>query len=759
MRVLELSLRNYRVFEELDLELPARVIGIFGENGSGKSTLVESIAFACYGAEAARTKRQEIRTHGVLADCLVRLAFEHAGQQYEVRRAIKGRGHAPEAELFVGSRPFASGTTEVNEEIARILHMDLHVFRASVYAEQGELDAFSDLRRGERVEMALRLLGIKPVDDARTAARREARATKENAAQLQGAVPDLAALEADLKDAGEAATEGKRVVKVAQEARKAATKRSKAVADAFRVIDQARERVERLGALLAEKVERRDERLAERDELAERVERLAVELEAMPALGSELAELGNADERLRIGMRFVEAADELQAVESRLAALPAIDAESALETLERAKAEHDQAQAAAADAQAERNQRTSALAEAQARLDRAAEADPTQPCPTCGRPLEDFAAYVKHCKAEVASAKRAAADASASAKRAQAALAKVTKALDAAASAAESARRAEEQRTRLTEQVDAMRTDLAPLAEPFDGTPPDVDELRAGAERARSLGERIAELGAQRDFAAQLQNDLSAADARLAALEDELTKLTDEASAISFEPAEHARVSDDLQRAEEALEEAREVERTADDELQRAELARSELAGALGQAKDIASRVEDLRSDARYVERVAMLLDGFRDHLVARVGPELSREAEALFRELTNHEYDDLRVDEESLEIRIADGDAYFPIDRFSGSETDLANLALRVAISTHLSHVSGADVGLMVLDEVLGSLDEERKDLMIRALGMLAGRFHQLFVITHAERIKDQFPASIVVQKSGRRRSTAGLV
>ena len=55
MRVLELSLRNYRIFEEVDLELPARVIGIFGENGAGKSSLMESIAFACYGVDAART--------------------------------------------------------------------------------------------------------------------------------------------------------------------------------------------------------------------------------------------------------------------------------------------------------------------------------------------------------------------------------------------------------------------------------------------------------------------------------------------------------------------------------------------------------------------------------------------------------------------------------------------------------------------------------------------------------------------------------
>jgi DNA repair exonuclease SbcCD ATPase subunit len=152
------------------------------------------------------------------------------------------------------------------------------------------------------------------------------------------------------------------------------------------------------------------------------------------------------------------------------------------------------------------------------------------------------------------------------------------------------------------------------------------------------------------------------------------------------------------------------------------------------------------------------LLDGFRDHLVARIGPELSREAEALFRDLTNHEYEDLKIDEDTLAINIADAGAWFGMERFSGSEGDLANLALRAAISTHLSRMSGADVGMMVLDEVLASLDVERKDLFVQTMGKLAERFNQLFVITHAEQVKDQFPAQIEVRKIGRRRSTAEL-
>lgn len=258
MRVLELSLRNYRIFEEVDLELPARVIGIFGVNGAGKSTLMESIAFACYGVDAARTKKQEIRTHGVLTDCEVRLVFEHAGQPYEVRRTISGKGHTPGAELFGGGMTLATGTTEVDAEIRRLLHMDLQVFRASVYAEQKQLDAFSDVTPGRRKEMALRLLGIRPVEDARNASRREARATRESADQLTGAVPDVAALEADLKAAKDLVTEAKRVAKAAASELKEAIAVEKAATKAFAGSDAIRQRIEKLTVELRAKTEQRD---------------------------------------------------------------------------------------------------------------------------------------------------------------------------------------------------------------------------------------------------------------------------------------------------------------------------------------------------------------------------------------------------------------------------------------------------------------------------------------------------------------------
>ena len=100
-----------------------------------------------------------------------------------------------------------------------------------------------------------------------------------------------------------------------------------------------------------------------------------------------------------------------------------------------------------------------------------------------------------------------------------------------------------------------------------------------------------------------------------------------------------------------------------------------------------------------------------------------------------------------------------YPTARFSGSEVDLANLALRVAISEQVRFQTGGQVGLLVLDEALASLDGDRKDRMLAALSRLSGRFRQILVVTHAPEVKERLPQAIEVVKTGRRRATARLL
>ncbi|HEY8116637.1 MAG TPA: hypothetical protein VIH70_09505, partial [Actinomycetota bacterium] len=581
------------------------------------------------------------------------------------------------AELFGGGMTLATGTVEVDAEIRRLLHMDLQVFRASVYAEQKQLDAFSDVTAGKRKEMALRLLGIRPVEDARNASRREARATRESADQLTGAVPDVAALEADLKAVKDVVTEAKRLAKAAATELRQAVAAERAVKKAFTGSDAVRQRIEKLTIELRAKTEQRDHAAEQHRALVERVERMNAAVAELPAIDDELAGLAGIDDRLRLGTALVERGDELERTQARLDAMPQTDRATVLSELEAASGAVERARSAFAGAEAEHAHRSTLLEQALERLERAAEADPSQPCPTCGRPMgDDFASYVKHCKAEVAGAKKTAATAAAAVRKALAERARAEKDQVTAAEAGERAREQDAHRSQLAERIGSLSAEVATLAEPFDGAVPELEELRASAERARALGTRAAELRTERQHLSQAERDLDDALRRIQLLDGELAKLAGEAEGLAFDDAAHKRLHDELEEAIAALDQAREAERLASDALKDAEKAEAGLVAAVRQAKETQARLDELRSDARYAERVALLLEGFRNHLVARIGPELSREAEALFRELTNHEYDDLKVDEEKLTIQIADGDSYFAIDRFSGSETDLANLA-----------------------------------------------------------------------------------
>src|SRR5437667_7260280 len=141
MRLTKLRLRNYRVYEELDLELPPGLLGIYGSNGAGKSSLVESIRWVLYGR--GRTANEEIRTSGVNADCVAEVEFEHEGHLYVVRRTISGVSSTVKAQAHADGLQVAEGVRDTARYVRSILGMDDTAFRASVFAEQKQLASFS----------------------------------------------------------------------------------------------------------------------------------------------------------------------------------------------------------------------------------------------------------------------------------------------------------------------------------------------------------------------------------------------------------------------------------------------------------------------------------------------------------------------------------------------------------------------------------------------------------------------------------------
>jgi exonuclease SbcC len=747
MRLTRLYLRNYRVFEdELDLAVPAGLVGIYGPNGAGKSALIESIRFGLYGK--ARTPNDQIRTTGVNADCVTEIEFEHEGHLYVVRRRITGVNHTMRAEAHCNGAQVAEGVRDVATYVHSVIGMDDTSFRSSVFAEQKQVAAFSGQRPQQRRDLVLRLLGITPLDRARDAARADAKAARGDHDRLSARLPDLGELE-ELVAAARLLAETSAASVAAADAE---------LVTATSTADAAEVELERLADVhrtWTELVADGKAAAATLKEATERVEALEAEVAALAGLEAELS-------TLRPRVEGIDALEALLAAEVALAAVPAAVEPAAPEpaVAEEARARAEAAAAAAAELSGSLKGAQAELARAEAAASRSAELSPDEDCPVCGQSLgEAFEQVVEHRSREVAEAQQRITDLRAAASEASAAAKVAAAEAEAAVRALAEAQQAwsawEHHVARRSEAEAAV---AAARSHPFLATyagPVTADEL---ADRRRAVKE-VDRLEARLERAPQVAAELEVVRSRAAEAAATREALLEKVKALGFDTAQLEAAKTARANARQALKVAADAAGTARQQAATAaaavELATTRLDDGKAQHADIA----DLAERSRHLGRLGDLLHDFRNNVVATVGPRLAAQAAELFAELTDHEYDQLEVDAETYEIQIRDGGRTFGMDRFSGSEVDLANLALRVAISEHVRFQSGGAVGLLVLDEVFGPLDDERKERMLLALERLRGRFRQVLVVTHDSAIKEQLPAAIQVHKLPGRRAKATLL
>ncbi len=765
-----MSLRNFRVFETLDLELPPGLVGIYGPNGAGKSSLLEAITWALYGR--ARTPKQGIATSGTTGECVVELGLDHDEHHYVIRRSISGINHTVKARVTTAGQVVADGPTEVGRYVRALLGMDENAFRSSVFAEQKQLAAFSDHTADQRRRLVLSLLGITPIEKARDEARTDARTAESDYRRLVGGLPDTDELEARRSEIDLLVVAQTAEAASAAATLDAANVERRALADAMRASDDARRRDEviRNSGLAARR--ERDAALSRIAELDVEQAEIVAATQALPALEAQLADFDStaAEERIRA---LSELAAALRRLDAMVATPGSVEVATAPDPSMLRSAESDAAargvDAAGARAAHDAVQRelTSALARAAA----SASLKDQVACPTCGQELAGgsetviahFGAEADDARRRESSAKATFVDAQGALTRAEAAVMSARRAFAAAEAAWEKNR---SHRAAISAANDLVVQAAAAVAESVGAPVTATDDLAALIDALQAKVRDVATARQERDRLVgrrqrleRLTSERLDAQGRLSDADERRRQLKAELDAVAFDIAEHgalaARVEDVERVAEQALRLSREREATLNATLREQTM----VVARLDQVSEQRIRLGELSTRAVLLGRTAELLSGFRAAVVATVGPRLSTQASELFQSLTGGDYDGLQVDPETYEIQIIDQGVAHPTTRFSGSEVDLANLALRVAISEQVRFQAGGQVGLLVLDEALGSLDGDRKDRMLTALTQLSGRFRQILVVTHAVEVKEQLPEAIEIVKIGRRRSTARIV
>ena len=776
MRLRALRLQNFRQHVDTLIEFENGLTGIIGPNGAGKSTILEGIAWALYGNPVARGTRESIKFHGAppRASLRAELDFELGPHRYRVVRGLTS------AELFIdgSATPTANSIGAVGQLLEQRLGMSSREFFSTYFTGQKDLAAMAAMGAADRGRFLSRVLGYDRLQKAQELARQK----------RSEVIAALRALSQSMADADLLAGEVQAARLTVRMAETALATASRALFETEQHVVQAEPRWREAERARARDVELqtvviRAETLVEsvqRD--MERARRALAEAEQVAAgLASVLAEIAPLA-GLRVALQALEEqsrqAARRAALSEEIARLTAsVDASTArltlLATAPTLRAENHASLVEArvtlatlsAAASARRTdwvrdrqeaetllvQKRDEYADIRAQHDRLRELGPDAPCPTCLRPLgNSYASLLEELGDKLEALRVEGLYFKQRGDQLQAEPDDL-KALDAARIEGENSVRHLERKElkieqAMKEQAEKER-ELALLASQRDERVRAVSELSPtyDAEQHATLRQRVSTLSALevRHAAAKAIAEelplrveaLRVATAALDASRQAVASAREARASHGFSAEQHAGALGAWEAATQRRQESAVVRAGAESDAGNAAGALARALTAAEQAARVREQQKQLEVERRVHDELDAAYGELRAELNARLRPELGEIAGSFLTDLTDDRYNEFELDENYEIILIGGG---VPRQVISGGEEDLANLVLRLAISQLIAERSGQPFSLLVLDEVFGSLDDQRRANVVELLRRLQDRFEQVIVITHIDGVRD---------------------
>lgn len=156
--------------------------------------------------------------------------------------------------------------------------------------------------------------------------------------------------------------------------------------------------------------------------------------------------------------------------------------------------------------------------------------------------------------------------------------------------------------------------------------------------------------------------------------------------------------------------------------------------------EELTKTAEAKRREADDLDQMYREFSEFEKYAAAWYAPRLSEITSDLVSQVTDGKYDRVEFDN-NFSIQVYDGDdEKYPYETFSGGERDAIALCSRIALSRVIGGASATPPGFLVLDEVFGSLDLERRQRLLEMLGTITNandQFQQVFIISHVDDIR----------------------
>lgn len=799
-------MENYRKFINLELKFPTGAVAIVGRNGSGKSTLMEAVAWAIYGNEAAIVRVNKESVKNVSAKerdpVVVEIGFILEGQNYIVRREMRGSTLTTRAQVTCQGALVVEGPKEVNKYLNALLGLDYQGFFSSVFAKQKELKALSNEDPAERRRLIIRMLGIDAIE----------KALQEVRSELRGGIVLLNERRKMLKD-----EKGRSLIELNRKRlEKRTNEREEQMLSLGKMNDELstkRQELEAAQERLRGSQERRDEyhALSAKKSHVDRL--IGFHIDSIKKMKAEIRELEKANKRL------VELQEELAPLE---------ESERKLKALEKARSdEENKRNIERRISELEANRRGSAgelkkltidadqegtvrsevdrsveLLEAKRtekenngkeivlinqkiallekkiekyrkRLGEIAALPETSKCPTCERPLreahpllmEKYSRKIEKKKKTKEEESKRLVKLEISAKAKDEDITKIRRRKEELRAELDGFRKKREKQAIIIERLKSINGEMGRIKKEGenDGSgvydPRRFEELYSKVEELRGKKRKKLQLEGRVSRLPGLEEQRDQKSGERQNLERELSEIFSRLKEIDFSQHVHADLNTNVNHLADERGEIKEAVAKTNEAIRYLSKERERLKNEEARLINYEENVKILEEDTKYLSRLSHLMKEFWNSLISRIRPVLSSIASSYLGQLTDSRYSRIEISE-NYEIWIYDGNEKYPISRFSGGEEDLANLCLRLAISSIIA-ASKRKQGLkfIVLDEIFGSQDTDRRRNILEAISHLLNRFEQVFIITHIEQVKEHIGEVVLVEEQDDGSSTARLL
>lgn len=688
-----IKMQNFRKFKNVEIKFPEGVVGIFGLNGVGKSTIFEAFAWALYGHVAARTSSDRIKRDKALPTerCRVEVDFVFNKNDIKIIREMVGKNLSPSASAFINNRPVASGAEATTRFVQNLFGMDAKTFFTSVFAKQKELNALSTMSASERKQLIMRMLGIDAIDKAIKNIRTDIRRIQDILQHMRISIRDERTgedkEEVFLREIEKNTEEMERVERRISEKKEQLDILSKEL----EMLEKEKDGVEKK----YETLQRRLDEERKRKELFDR--RMNLEREIAKLRASLKERRKNLFEKEMEKEKMGEVEKEFGEVEKKLEKLR-MEISGVLTRIEKERTNMNAIETEKRKIE-DRKKKIESLG-------------PSATCPTCERVLgEHYSRLIEKFDREI------------------------------------------KEKVNLLSEIEAR---LRKLEEDLSRE----KKLEEALSRRREyILKRRMTLRRIEGIIHSMIREIEKEEKEIEIKEKEIALLGE----IRFDENTYRNLEREVKECYEKYKLAVERVRKKQIEVDGIKEEIKEIFGELNllkqKIKELKSRVEEVREIKRRIseeeDRLSMLnsleklMGEFRIDLISRIRPTLSAYASSLLESLTDGKYSELELNE-NYDIMIYDGGTPYEINRFSGGEEDLANLCIRLAISQMLADRAGGEFNFIILDEIFGSQDINRRRNILNALNALSNRFKQIFIITHIDEVKQMVTNAITVYEDG---------